>query len=145
MMNSQFEPLSSLLDQQQAQLDALLLLLRQELAALAARDIDNITRITAEKQHLLNDIQTTDASIAASDLLPPAREQSWFQQNISKLEAILADCKQQNDVNQITLEQSQLTLQRLKTELLSAKGKSGLTYTNKGKPTVDNMGKGIKA
>ncbi|MBV2127903.1 flagellar export chaperone FlgN [Arsukibacterium indicum] len=144
-MNSQFEPLNSLLEQQQAQLKALLLLLRQELAAIAARDIDTITRITSEKQHLLNEIQTTDSTIASSDLLQSAREQSWFEQSISNLDAVLTDCKQQNDVNQLTLEQSQLTLQRLKTELLSARGKSGLTYTNKGKPTVDNMGKGIKA
>ncbi|SNY55884.1 flagella synthesis protein FlgN [Arsukibacterium tuosuense] len=144
-MNSQFEPLSSLLQQQQAQLDALLLLLRQELAALAARDIENLSANTAEKQSLLTEIQATDSKIAASELLQTASEEPWFKQQVAVLEQLLADCKQQNDVNQLTLEQSQLTLQRLKTELLSARGKSGLTYTNKGKPTVDNIGKGIKA
>lgn len=144
-MNSQFEPLSSLLQQQQAQLDALLLLLRQELAALAARDIDSINSITIDKQNLLTEIQATDTNIAGSELLDTARNESWFKQQIALLEAVLAACKQQNDVNQLTLEQSQLTLQRLKTELLSARGKSGLTYTSKGKPTVNNMGKGIKA
>ncbi|WP_019676390.1 flagellar export chaperone FlgN [Arsukibacterium perlucidum] len=144
-MNSQFEPLSSLLQQQQAQLDALLLLLRQELAALAARDIDSINSITIDKQNLLTEIQATDTNIAGSELLDIARTESWFKQQITQLEAALAACKQQNDVNKLTLEQSQLTLQRLKTELLSARGKSGLTYTSKGKPTVNNMGKGIKA
>ncbi|MDX1539634.1 flagellar export chaperone FlgN [Arsukibacterium sp.] len=144
-MNSQFEPLSSLLTQQQAQLDALLLLLRQELAALAARDIDVLNTLTTDKQNLLTEIQRTDTEIATSPLLQNARTESWFEQQISSLEHLLADCKQQNEVNQITLEQSQLTLQRFKTELLSARGKSGLTYTNKGKPTIDNMGKGIKA
>ncbi|WP_214000104.1 flagellar export chaperone FlgN [Arsukibacterium sp.] len=144
-MNSQFEPLSSLLQQQQTQLDALLLLLRQELAALAARDIDSLNANTVQKQTLLAEIQATDSRIAANELLQTAREQPWFTQQVATLEHLLADCKQQNDVNQLTLEQSQLTLQRLKTELLSARGKSGLTYTNKGKPTVDNMGKGIKA
>lgn len=144
-MNSQFEPLSLLLQQQQAQLDALLLLLRQELAALATRDIDTLNANTSEKQTLLSEIQATDASIAASTLLQIAQSEPWFKHHITALEKSLAECKQQNDVNQITVEQSQLTLQRLKTELLSARGKSGLTYTNKGKPTVDNMGKGIKA
>lgn len=144
-MNSQFEPLSSLLQQQQAQLTALLLLLRQELAALAARDIDNLNANTVEKQTLLAEIQATDSKIAGSELLQTASDQPWFKQQVAVLEQVLADCKQQNDVNQLTLEQSQLTLQRLKTELLSARGKSGLTYTNKGKPTVDNIGKGIKA
>lgn len=144
-MNSQFEPLSSLLQQQQAQLDALLLLLRQELAALATRDIDSINSITIDKQNLLTEIQATDTNIAGSKLLDTARNEDWFKQQIAMLEAVLAACKQQNDVNQLTLEQSQLTLQRLKTELLSARGKSGLTYTSKGKPTVNHMGKGIKA
>lgn len=145
MNNSQFEPLSIMLQQQQAQLDALLSLLRQELAALAARDIDILNTLTTDKQNLLSEIQRTDAEIATSPLLQSARTESWFEQQISVLEQLLADCKQQNEVNQITLEQSQLTLQRFKTELLSARGKSGLTYTNKGKPTVDNIGKGIKA
>jgi flagella synthesis protein FlgN len=144
-MNSQFELLIPLLQQQQAQLDALLLLLRQELAALASRDINSLNTITSEKQILLADIQTTDTTIAGSNQLQLARLEPWFTQKVSVLEQVLADCKQQNEVNQITLEQSQLTLQRFKTELLSARGKSGLTYTNKGKPTVDNLGKGIKA
>ena len=144
-MNSQFEPLNTLLQQQQAQLDALLLLLRQELAALASRDIDALNTLTIEKQQTLTEIQATDASIARNEWLQAARAEPWFNQQIVNLEQSLANCKQQNDVNQITLEQSQLTLQRLKTELLSARGKSGLTYTSKGKPTVDNIGKGIKA
>ncbi|MDX1678701.1 flagellar export chaperone FlgN [Arsukibacterium sp.] len=144
-MNSQFEPLNSLLQQQQAQLEALLLLLRQELAALASRDIDKLNTNTSEKQQVLAEIQATDHSIATNTLLQTAKQQPWFKQRVAVLEQLLADCKQHNEVNQQTLEQSQLTLQRLKTELLSSRGKSGLTYTNKGKPTVDNIGKGIKA
>ena len=92
-MNSQFEPLSSLLQQQQAQLDALLLLLRQELAALAARDIDAINTITIDKQSLLTEIQATDTNIAGSELLDTARNESWFKQQIALLEAVLAACK----------------------------------------------------
>ncbi|KKO44036.1 flagellar biosynthesis protein FlgN [Arsukibacterium ikkense] len=144
-MTSHYEPLTTLLQQQQAQLDALLLLLRQELVALASRDIDTLNTLTADKQSLLNEIQLTDSQIAGNDLLPSAKAEAWFEQHIAELDKILAQCKQQNAVNQQTVEHSQLTLQRLKTELLSSQGKSGLTYTNKGKPTVDNMGKGIKA
>ena len=144
-MSQQPDTIITLLNQQQAQLDALLLLLRQELAALASRDIDSINSITIDKQSLLTEIQATDTNIAGSELLDTARNESWFKQQITELEAALAACKQQNDVNQLTLEQSQLTLQRLKTELLSARGKSGLTYSSKGKPTVNHMGKGIKA
>jgi flagellar biosynthesis protein FlgN len=145
MMKSQFEPLNDLLQQQQAQLDALLLLLRQELAAIAVRDINALDVAGAEKQTLLAEIETIDQSIANNPELTAAKAESWFKQQLDLLEQVLADCKQQNDVNQIAVEQSQLTLQRFKTELLSARGKSGLTYTNKGKPTVDNIGKGVKA
>jgi flagella synthesis protein FlgN len=144
-MNSQCESLNALLQQQQAQLEALLLLLRQELASIAARDIEGLNTLTSEKQQLLNEVQATDTTISSNDMLQISRDEPWFKQHIIDLEKVLASCKQQNEVNQLTLEQSQLTLQRLKTELLSARGKSGLTYTNKGKPTVDNIGKGIKA
>ncbi|WNO61843.1 flagellar export chaperone FlgN [Rheinheimera sp. MMS21-TC3] len=136
---------STLLKQQQQQLDSLLLLLRQELAALSERDIANIERLTAEKNHLIAQIEQTDNAVAQLPNLADIKQLSWFSESVAKIDTVLADCKQQNEVNQQVLEQSQLILERFKNALLSQKGKSGLTYTNKGKPSVDNIGKGIKA
>lgn len=139
------DTITLLLDQQQQHLDALLLLLRQELAALAKRDISALEQVTAQKAPVLEQLQFTDQQLAQHPDLAQQKQQDWFKQRVEQLEAQLDECKRQNEVNQQTLEQSQLTVARLKSELLASRGKSGLTYTNKGKPTVDNIGKGIKA
>ncbi|MGP9801481.1 flagellar export chaperone FlgN [Rheinheimera sp. NSM] len=134
-----------LLNQQQQHLDELLLLLRQELAALAGRDIAALEQLTHTKSDMLSRLQQTDSELAAAAELEQCKQQEWFKQKVAALDLQLEECKRQNDINQQTLEQSQLTLARFKTELLSSRGKSGLTYTSKGKPAVENKGKGIKA
>lgn len=139
------DSIASLLQQQQQHLDVLLLLLRQELAALANREIDTLEHITADKINLLNQIQHIDQQLASSPELSQSKEQDEFKQQITVLDDLLAQCKQQNDINQLTLEQSQLRLAQFKHELLSSRGKSGLTYTSKGRPAIDSKGKGIKA
>lgn len=139
------DSIASLLQQQQQHLDVLLLLLRQELAALANREIDTLEHVTADKINLLNQIQHIDQQLASSPELSQSKEQDEFKRQITVLDDLLAQCKQQNDINQLTLEQSQLRLAQFKHELLSSRGKSGLTYTSKGQPAVDSKGKGIKA
>lgn len=135
----------TLLTQQAAQLDALLLLLEKELVVLAARDVIALDELTAEKTSLLNLIQDTDLQLARHSALAEALDAPWFTTKANELKARLAQCKSQTEVNQQVLEQSQLTLDRLKNEILASRGKSGLTYTNKGKPAIDNKGGGIKA
>ncbi|MEH8015948.1 flagellar protein FlgN [Rheinheimera muenzenbergensis] len=139
------DSIASLLQLQQQHLDVLLSLLRQELAALANRDIDSLEQLTVEKVKLLELIQQTDNQLANTAELAQSKEQDDFKQQVAVLDALLAQCKQQNDVNQLTMEQSQLRLAQFKHELLSSRGKSGLTYTSKGQPAVDSKGKGIKA
>ncbi|MDX1391586.1 MAG: flagellar protein FlgN [Rheinheimera sp.] len=137
--------ITALLSQQQQHLDELLSLLRQELAALASRDITLLEQITVAKTSVLQQLQHTDQQLAQAPGLEQCKQQDWFKQQVGELDSRLEQCKRHNDINQQTLEQSQLTLARFKTELLTSRGKSGLTYTNKGKPAVENKGKGIKA
>jgi len=137
--------LLTLLNQQQAQLNALLLLLQQELDVLSSRDIDELDELTQQKAQLLNQITDIDAAISQQPELESLVETEWFSTQVIGLNALLEACKSQTHVNQHVLEHSQLTLDRLKNELLASKGKSGLTYTNKGKPAVENKGSGIKA
>ena len=135
----------ALLDQQEQLLDELLLSLRQEIAALASRDIAALESIITLKTTQLQQLQQNDALLAACADIDEQKQQPWFKQKVAALDVKLEECKRQNDINQQTLEQSQLTLARFKTELLASRGKSGLTYTSKGKPAVDSKGKGIKA
>lgn len=139
------DAVTTLLTKQHQHLDELMLLLRQELAALASRNIDELEQITATKYLVLQKLETTDAELANIADLEQYKQQDWFKLEVEGLEQKLELCKQHNSVNQQTLEQSQLTLARFKTEILSSRGKSGLTYTNKGVPSVDSKGKGVKA
>jgi flagellar biosynthesis protein FlgN len=145
MTSSADESIITLLSQQQQHLDELLSLLRQELAALASRDITLLEQLTSAKTELLQQLQQTDHALSINPELENCKQQDWFKTEVADLDQRLELCKRHNDINQQTLEQSQLTLARFKTELLSSRGKSGLTYTNKGKPAVENKGKGIKA
>lgn len=144
-MTTASDDITTLLDQQKQLLDELLLSLRQEIAALANRDITTLENITTVKTTQLLQLQQNDALLAACTGIDEQKHQPWFVEKVEALDVQLQECKRQNDINQQTLEQSQLTLARFKTELLASRGKSGLTYTSKGKPAVDSKGKGIKA
>jgi flagella synthesis protein FlgN len=138
-------PIHSLLSTQQQQLQLLLSLLHAELSAISARDVEQLEQGCAAKLELLEQIQQTDQAIACLPQLAELKNQDWFRQSVVELDTMLNECKLQNEVNRVTLEQSQLVIQRFKHELLQNRGKSGLTYTAKGKPAVDHMGKGFKA
>ncbi|MDP4944217.1 MAG: flagellar protein FlgN [Paraglaciecola sp.] len=144
-MNTAQSATLTCLNQQQAHLSALLLLLEHELKAVTERDVPRLNNIIEQKNTLLLQIEQTDKALSQSEDLAEQRKQSWFDERIAVLDDLLAQCKQQTAVNQQVLEHSQLTLGRLKHEILSANGKTGLTYTNKGKPAVDSKGSGVKA
>lgn len=144
-MSQQPDTIITLLNQQQAQLDALLLRLSNELTALTQRDPAQLDLLVEQKSDLLQKIAALDQTLAQLPELARFRNQDWFIEQVTKMDATLAACKQQTQVNQQVVEQSQLTLQRLKNELLGAQGKSGLTYTSKGQPAIENKGPGIKA
>lgn len=137
--------LTTLLQQQQAQLSALLSLLQLELQVLARHDATALDDLTTQKTALLNAISNTDLALSQDESLATQKNAPWFIDYIDALTDMLNACKHQTQVNQQVLDHSQLTLQRLKNDLLSAKGKSGLTYTSKGKPAVENKGSGVKA
>src|SRR3990167_927883 len=130
----------TLLNEQEQHLDVLLLLLHKELDAIRTRDVEALKSNTDEKIHLLELVQTADQQLAALPELAEAKGQSWFQQHLQRLEEKLAQCKFQNQVNSQSVEQSQLVIERFKTELLQSRGRAGLTYTNKGKAAQVDKG-----
>jgi flagella synthesis protein FlgN len=135
----------SLLDKQQEHLKVLLSLLKSELAAIAERDVEKLDQGCILKVQQLELIQQLDQQIAELPQIAELKNQSWFSDAVSHLDELLDQCKEQNEVNRTSVEQSQLVVERFKHELLQNRGKSGLTYTAKGKPAIDSIGKGIKA
>ncbi len=138
-------PVLSLLSQQQEHLRVLLSLLQAEFNAISNRDIAALELGSIEKTTCLESIQTLDQQISQLPNLAQLKTEVWFIESVKTVDAVLAQCKEQNEINRVTLEQSQLVIERFKHELLQNRGKSGLTYNAKGKPNVDNLGRGIKA
>ena len=138
-------PVLSLLTQQQEHLDVLLLLLKQELSAISNRDIAALEENSTVKLRQLEQIQLLDQQIASHPDLPQLKTALPLISQVRSIDSVLLLCKEQNEINRLTLEQSQLKIERFKHELLQQRGKSGLTYNAKGKPSLDSVGKGIKA
>lgn len=135
----------SLLDKQQEHLKVLLLLLKSELAAISGRDVEKLNQGCVLKVQQLELIQQIDQQISELPNLSELKKQTWFNDSVQQLDHLLDQCKEQNEVNRQSLEQSQLVVERFKHEILQNRGKAGLTYTAKGKPAVESIGKGIKA
>lgn len=144
-MSTAHSSILTLLNEQEQHLDVLLLLLQKELDAIRTRDVEALKNNTDEKIQLLELVQAADQQLAVVPELAEAKEQSWFQEHLQRLEEKLAQCKFQNQVNSQSVEQSQLVIERFKTELLQSRGRAGLTYTNKGKAAQVDKGPGIKA
>ncbi|WP_337841141.1 flagellar export chaperone FlgN [Rheinheimera sp.] len=134
-----------LLSSQQEQLELLLLLLQQEYSALGERQVEQLEMLLPEKQLCTDRIAELDRQFSQHEDLAQLKTQDWFHQQVAQLQSLLAECRQQTQVNQQIVEQSQVVIARLKSELLQSHGRSGLTYTAKGKPAIADKGPGIKA
>ena len=144
-MSNAHSSILTLLNEQEQHLNVLLLLLHKELDAIRTRNIEALKSNTDEKIRILDLVQATDEQLTASPELRDVKEQDWFKEQLQRLEDKLAQCKFQNQVNSQSVEQSQLVIERFKTELLQSRGRAGLTYTNKGKTAQVDKGPGIKA
>ena len=72
------------------------------------------------------------------------RLSSSFKDEISQINQLLADCKKQNDVNQVAANQSQLASQKLK-DILFGKNQSGYDKTGKSISLPNPIARGLKA
>lgn len=135
----------SLLNRQQEHLKVLLSLLKSELTAISERNVEKLDQGCVLKVQQLELIQQLDQQIAELPQIAELKNQSWFSDAVTQLDQLLDQCKEQNEVNRQSVEQSQLVVERFKHEILQNRGKSGLTYTAKGKPAIDSIGKGVKA
>lgn len=144
-MSTAHSSILTLLNEQEQHLDRLLLSLHKELDAIRSRDVEALKANTEEKIQILDLVQATDEQLTASPDLELAKQQDWFKAALLRLEEKLAECKFQNQVNSQSVEQSQLVIERFKTELLQSRGRAGLTYTQKGKAAQVDKGPGIKA
>lgn len=134
-----------LVDQQLVQLAQLEALLTTEKNILQEHNPEALIVITAEKNNLLIAIQEVDNTIGQSFEFKQAKLAGDFSIELSEIKATLERCKKQNQINGLVIHQSQLSVERMKTSLLSNHNKSSMTYDNKGKTSGGLSSLGIKA
>jgi flagella synthesis protein FlgN len=135
--------LEQILSQQLDELNNMSQLLEKELDAIVSRDHEHLISVVESKVESLRSIQQHDQHIAKlfdqgdTDI-------SSFKDEISQINQLLADCKKQNDVNQVAANQSQLASQKLK-DILFGKNQSGYDKTGKSISLPNPIARGLKA
>jgi flagella synthesis protein FlgN len=134
-----------LVSQQLSQLTQLETLLDTEKDVLQQQNPDALLHLTADKNDLLLAIQRIDNAIGQSFEFKQEKLAGKFTSLLSDIEAILVRCKKQNQINGLIIQQSQLSVERMKTSLLENHNKSSMTYNSKGKTSGGLSSLGIKA
>ncbi|WMC11332.1 flagellar export chaperone FlgN [Oceanimonas pelagia] len=134
--------LDTLLQQQQEQLERLLELTERELQLIVRRKALELPPLTEQKQQLLLDIQATDASLCAH----PEVEQlkTTHQSRVDALRALMARCRERNQVAEQVLEQSLAGTRQLANILSRLHERQSMTYDQKGHTRGINKGAGFK-
>lgn len=134
-----------LVSQQLSQLTQLETLLLTENEILQQQNPDTLNEVTAAKEALLSSIQTVDNAIEQSFEFKQEKLTGKFDSELNEIEQILLRCKEQNQINGHIIQQSQLSVERMKNSLLENHNKSSLTYDSKGKKSAGLSSLGIKA
>ncbi|GHF80153.1 flagella synthesis protein FlgN [Thalassotalea marina] len=135
----------TLLNNQLGQLTALEHLIDEEKAVLQKNSPDALVDISEKKNQLLVDIQELDQHFRQSPEFTAAKKAGQFADTLTAIEQTLLRCKEKNHVNGMVIQQSQLAVERMKTELLQQRNKSSVTYDSKGKTSGGLSSLGIKA
>ncbi len=124
--------LIELLQSQDSQLDALYVLLEQEMALLQQRNALALPDLAQQKQALLQQIQYQDQQISQHP------EHERLAADLATLRQGLIDklqrCQERNEVNGKLIEMSLTSNRRLATVLTQIRDRNSTTYDNKGTP-----------
>lgn len=134
-----------LLSRQLSQLQALEQLLLDEKDILLKHAPDALNEITAQKNDLLLSIKNLDSQIGQSRQFLQDKRDGKVSTHLKEIESVLERCQQQNQLNGQIIQQSQLTVNRMKTTLLESHSKDSLTYDSKGKKSGGLSSLGLKA
>ena len=143
-MSVEYTP-EQLLALQLSQLQALETLLLSEKEIIIKHSPDALNEVTAKKNELLTAIQTLDSQIGQNRQFIQAKRDGQFTSELGEIALVLEACQQQNQLNGQILQQSQLTVERMKTTLLESHSKTSLTYDSKGKKSGGLSSLGLKA
>ena len=137
--------ITTLLNNQEAELTKLHSLLCNELEILKNRELSILEQASAEKETILNNVNKIDKEISHYTSLDILQEDENHSEQVSRIINLLHDCKQQNEINGQIINNSQIAINRFKNMLQKSISNNTMTYDNKGKTSISNKSIGIKA
>ena len=137
--------ITSLLNNQEAELSNLNALLCSELEILKNRELSILDQASAEKETILNKINLLDKEISHYTSLDVLQEDENHSEQVSRIINLLHECKKQNEINGQIINNSQIAINRFKNMLQKSIANNTMTYDSKGKTSISNKSIGIKA
>lgn len=137
--------ITTLLNNQEAELTKLHSLLCNELKILKNRELSILEQASAEKEAILNNVNKIDKEISHYTSLDVLQQDENHSEQVSRIINLLHDCKQQNEINGQIINNSQIAINRFKNMLQKSISNNTMTYDNKGKTSISNKSIGIKA
>lgn len=136
--------LNQLLEQQRTHLQSLYDTQALELEALEQRDAPALEELTERKGELLSVIEEMDSVLAQHEQAHQLTQPEFTEQR-ERIEHLLHQVHEQNQVNGQVLRLTLGRIQTLKQNLQSMHGENSMTYNEKGHTRSGLSGKGIKA
>ncbi|CCN48145.1 putative Flagellar biosynthesis protein flgN [Vibrio nigripulchritudo MADA3029] len=138
--------LISLLEYQIQNAQSLSDLLEQEKVAIANRVSKDIESLAKNKLDLINQLQQTDQRIGEHSDIDQLKTNNDFENKVSQIQSLVAECQQMNEINGEALQRAQLSFNKLHNLMQQSRSKIGMTYNAGGQTqTVSTLGTNIKA
>lgn len=137
--------ITSLLNNQEAELNKLHAVLCTELEILKNRELSILEQSSADKEAILNKINLLDKEISHYTSLDVLQEDENYSEQVSRIINLLHECKKQNEINGQIINNSQIAINRFKNMLQKSISNNTMTYDSKGKTSISNKSIGIKA
>lgn len=137
--------ITSLLNNQEAELNKLHAVLCTELEILKNRELSILEQASADKEAILNKINLLDKEISHYTSLDVLQEDENYREQVSRIINLLHECKKQNEINGQIINNSQIAINRFKNMLQKSISNNTMTYDCKGKTSISNKSIGIKA
>lgn len=127
---------AELLAKQHQQLTLLSQIISNEKEILQHHNPQALLAISQEKNTLLLAIQQLDKEIGLNQAFAQDKAAGKLTEGLTEITELLEQCKKQNIINGLVIQQSQLAIERMKTSLLENHNKNAITYDSKGKKSA---------
>ena len=137
--------LNGLVEFQYKNAKELLDILAEEKLAIAKRSSKEIEQIAQKKVTLIEQLQTTDERIKKHPDVATLSEHPELSPLVEKIQNLITECQQANEVNGQALLRAQLSFNKLNNMMQQSQGKLGMTYTSGGQTkNVSTLGTNLK-